>query len=870
MSNSINNNQTLEEFRLAYNDLVDEVGGIGTLRTSQKGSLVDAVNSIVDQFFFFQDFEYDGSDGASSNKVFSGTDNFGETLQYSTNRLLVFKNGVLLRNGTDYSATNGTSVSLVSSAANSDVIRITSFTGSYEGVAGATQQATTQWTKTGSGSIFNHDTSGGVVINADDTNIVTVPSSGNGIQLESDGENILLNVGGTSNKVDVNGNLNLVSGGKITVADGNVALSNFQGLEAAVRGALSASGDISYDNSTGVISFSQATAPVTSVAGKTGAVTLAEADVSFTGGSLQERVQDIVGSFISGSGSTTATYDDSAGTLVISSTGKTQEEIEDIVGAMFSGNTETGIGVTYEDSDGTLDVVIGNDAIVSSMIADNTIVGGNIAANTIGSSEIAANAVGSSELADDAVDTDAIVDDAVTLGTKTSGNYVGAIVGGTGITSSGATSGEGIAHTLSITNTAVTAGSYGGASAIPVLTVNAQGQITAASTAAVDTYSGWSVEADSGSKSVTEGTTIDIAGGEGIDTAVSGSTVTITGENASATNKGIASFNSTHFGISSGAVSISTEFIEDTVGAMFSNNSESGITVTYQDSDGTIDLSTSVTQTPAITSNGSTPSLNSGISAAEVRDVIGLGTAATIDFDGDYSSLDNLPTIPSNTNQLTNGANFISGSDITQTMIENAISNSSTFRSAIGAGTSSLTLGTTAGTALAGNTSIPSVGNGTITINQAGIQKGTFTMNQSGNTTINLTDNNTTYTRSNFINQACDTTSNVTFNSIQSAGNITAYYNSSDLALKDNIEVIPNALEKVMSLDGINWTYKNDGRKMTGLIAQQLQKVLPNAVYEANVMDEDGHLAIRYGNVVGLLVESIKELSEKVKKLGGE
>ena len=868
MAKNVSNNDTLEVLRQSYNDLVDEVGGIGTLRTSQKGSLVDSINSIIDQYFFFQDFEYNGSDGSSSNRTFSGADNFGETLQYSVNRLLVFKNGVLLRSGTDYSATNGTSITLQSSAANSDIIRITSFTGSYEGVAGATQGAVTQWTKTGAGSIYNHDTTGGVVINADATGIVTAPSSGNGIQLESDGENILLNVGGTSNKVDVNGNLNLVSGGKITVADGNVTLSNFQGLEAAVRGALSASGDISYDNSTGVISFSQATAPVTSVAGKTGAVTLAEADVSFTGGSLQERVQDIVGSFVSGSGSTTATYDDSAGTLVISSTGKTQEEIEDIVGAMFSGNTETGIGVTYEDSDGTLDVVIGNDAIVSSMIADNTIVGGNIAANTIGSSEIAANAVGSSELADDAVDTDAIVDDAVTLGTKTSGNYVGAIVGGTGITSSGATSGEGIAHTLSITNTAVTAGSYGGASAIPVLTVNAQGQITAASTAAVDTYSGWSVEADSGSKSVTEGTTIDIAGGEGIDTAVSGSTVTITGENASATNKGIASFNSTHFGISSGAVSISTEFIEDTVGAMFSNNSESGITVTYQDSDGTIDLSTSVTQTPAITSNGSTPSLNSGISAAEVRDVIGLGTAATIDFDGDYSSLDNLPTIPSNNNQLSNGAGYITG--VTQTMIENAISNSSTFRSAIGAGTSSLTLGTTAGTALAGNTSIPSVGNGTITINQAGIQKGTFTMNQSGNTTINLTDNNTTYTRSNFINQACDTTSNVTFNSIQSAGNITAYYNSSDLALKDNIEVIPNALEKVMSLDGINWTYKNDGRKMTGLIAQQLQKVLPNAVYEANVMDEDGHLAIRYGNVVGLLVESIKELSEKVKKLGGE
>ena len=128
MSNSINNNQTLEEFRLAYNDLVDEVGGIGSLRTSQKGSVVDAVNSIIDQYFFFQDFEYDGSDGSSSNRTFSGSDNFSKTLNYSVNRLLVFKNGVLLRNGTDYSAANGTSITLSSSAANSDIIRITSFT----------------------------------------------------------------------------------------------------------------------------------------------------------------------------------------------------------------------------------------------------------------------------------------------------------------------------------------------------------------------------------------------------------------------------------------------------------------------------------------------------------------------------------------------------------------------------------------------------------------------------------------------------------------------------------------------------------------------------------------------------------------------
>ena len=140
-------------------------------------------------FYALIDFEFDGSDGTGSNRTFSGTDNLGETLKYSTNRVLVFKNGLLLRNGTDYSATNGTSITLVSSAADSDIIRITSFTGSYEGVAGATQQATTQWTKTGAGAIYNHDTSGGVVINSDDTSVVTTPAATYGIQLESDGSN---------------------------------------------------------------------------------------------------------------------------------------------------------------------------------------------------------------------------------------------------------------------------------------------------------------------------------------------------------------------------------------------------------------------------------------------------------------------------------------------------------------------------------------------------------------------------------------------------------------------------------------------------------------------------------------------------------
>ena len=845
MAKNVSNNQTLEEFRQSYNDLVDEVGGLGSLRTSQKGSLVDAVNSIIDQYFFFQDFEFDGSDGSSSNRTFSGTDNFGNTLKYSVTRLLVYKNGLLLRSGTDYSATNGTSITLQSSAANSDIIRITSFTGSYEGVAGATQGAVTQWTKTGAGSIYNHDTTGGVVINSDATGIVTAPSSGYGIQLESDGSNIFLNTGGTSNEVFVNGNLNLTSGGQIKVNGSQITASNLSGFNTSVRGLISGDGStIAYNSSTGVISAT-GTADTTGNAATATALQNARTihGVSFDGTAnidLTEPVQDTVTGLLVAGTNMSLSYNDSANTLTISSSGKTQEEVEDIVGAMFSGNTETGITATYQDSGsgaGTIDLVIGNDAIVSSMIADNTIVGGNIAANTIGSSEIAANAVGASELADDAVDTDAIANNAVTLGTKTSGAYVSDVNVDSGeLTASESNAGgETNSVTLGLANSGVSAGTYGSASAIPALTIDAFGRVTSASTNAVDTYSGWSQAADSGTtKSVVEGTTMTLAGGEGIDTSISGSTVTISGENATATNKGIASFNSTHFGISSGAISISTEFIEDTVGAMFSGNTESGITVTYDDSDGTIDLSTSVTQTPAIISNGSTPSLNSGISASEVRNVIGLGTAATINFDGAYSSLSGLPTIPSNNNQLTNGAGYITG--ITSSMVTTALgftpysnSNPSGFTSFDGAYSS-----------LTGKPTIPT-------------------------NTNQLTNGN------NFVSSGANVSfAVVTGTELRSTGDVIAYYNSSDLALKENITPIDNALDKVMSLDGINWTYKNDGRAMTGLIAQQVQKVLPEAVFETDLMDSNGHLAIRYGNVVGLLVESIKELSEKVKELGGE
>ena len=101
------------------------------------------------------------------------------------------------------------------------------------------------------------------------------------------------------------------------------------------------------------------------------------------------------------------------------------------------------------------------------------------------------------------------------------------------------------------------------------------------------------------------------------------------------------------------------------------------------------------------------------------------------------------------------------------------------------------------------------------------------------------------------------------------SGNVTAYGSPSDIRLKENVEVIDNALDKVKQLKGITYDLKSDGNRLTGLIAQDVEKVLPEAVYETSTVDDanDKHLAIRYGNTVGLLVEAIKEQQEQIETL---
>ena len=96
---------------------------------------------------------------------------------------------------------------------------------------------------------------------------------------------------------------------------------------------------------------------------------------------------------------------------------------------------------------------------------------------------------------------------------------------------------------------------------------------------------------DSGSIDIDLDTeTLSIVGGEGINTSATGTTITVAGEEATDSNKGVAAFNAVDFTVSSGTVTVNAERIQDIAGAMMTGNTESGITVAYEDGDGTIDF----------------------------------------------------------------------------------------------------------------------------------------------------------------------------------------------------------------------------------------------------------------------------------------
>jgi hypothetical protein len=100
--------------------------------------------------------------------------------------------------------------------------------------------------------------------------------------------------------------------------------------------------------------------------------------------------------------------------------------------------------------------------------------------------------------------------------------------------------------------------------------------------------------------------------------------------------------------------------------------------------------------------------------------------------------------------------------------------------------------------------------------------------------------------------------SGATFTGIVTAPN---FVSSSDARLKSEIETIVDALALVCALRGVRFTM--DGSRQIGVVAQEVQAVLPEVVR----VGEAGQLSVAYGNITGLLIEAVKELAARVAEL---
>jgi hypothetical protein len=98
-------------------------------------------------------------------------------------------------------------------------------------------------------------------------------------------------------------------------------------------------------------------------------------------------------------------------------------------------------------------------------------------------------------------------------------------------------------------------------------------------------------------------------------------------------------------------------------------------------------------------------------------------------------------------------------------------------------------------------------------------------------------------------------------------GDITAFGSVSDITRKENVVKISNALDKIKKVSGYTYNYIGNPTPMTGVVAQEFEEVLPEVVYSIVSMDGTTSKAVRHGNIVGLLIEAIKELEAQIAEL---
>jgi hypothetical protein len=382
MAKTVDQFSTIENFRTKYNELAVDVGDKSGLRTEQTGNLVDALNSLEDKAFFFQEFKYSATSGQT---VFSGNDSVGNSLVFRSARIQVFKNSDHLLQGTDYTiggvdGNKHTEITLNVGATAGDVITIYAYTGSYLGSAiGVGGGTDGQFTETAANTIYNKN-SNGIILNGSSTGRTTTLSTSAKIEFDSNGTGIYSQE-----------SLTLATGKSIT-ADSLVG-----DLTGDVTGNLSG-------NVTGNVSGSSGT--VTSIADHSAS---ALSDINYTttptngqiltwdnANGYWEPADNQSLSSLSGD-----TDDLTEGTTNLFST---TERIQDAAASMITSASHSNISVAYDDGAGTLTFTAG--ATYSDSDARNAITGGDGLAYNSSTGNMSVNTAKGIEINSDTVELD--------------------------------------------------------------------------------------------------------------------------------------------------------------------------------------------------------------------------------------------------------------------------------------------------------------------------------------------------------------------------------------------------------------------------------------------------------------------------------
>ncbi len=562
-----------------------------------------------------------------------------------------------------------------------------------------------------------------------------------------------------------------------------------------------------------------------SLSGNATTATTLQTARTINGTSFNGSADITIANLVSGSSQLTSSYDTRYLTIggdgVVS--GSAQIDVSattgDIaLGTRTSGNyvasLVAGTNITLANNTGegaTPTIGLTNNAIT--IAGTSTSLGGSITTATIlqGTGVVS----GSSQIAAGSITGD------IALGTQTSGNYVGTITAGNGIVTSGATTGEGIAHTIS---------AGGGV-------VSGSSQITLASTTGFGTYIDQALLTTS---NVTHNN-VTVSG----NLTVNGTTTTVNSTTLAIADSVI----ELNYGGSATKAGILTK---DATGTLTSGSFLWDATNDYWIA------GASGSELPIATTTG-TQTLTNKTIAAGSNTISGLtnsnlsGTAGITNANLANSTISGI-ALGSNLATLTIGTG-LSGTSY----------NGSTGVTIANTGVTSNVAGS--GISVSGATGAVTITNTGVTSNVAGT--GVSVSGATGAVTIS-------------IGQAVATSSNVQFNSLgigmaasATAGRIDATndivaYSSSDRRFKENITPIESPLSKILKIGGYTYDWKEENKiehgyegNDVGVIAQEIEEVLPQLVQTR----ESGYKAVKYDKLVALLIEGIKEQQTQIEEL---